>query len=50
MRSPGGEALAAINAERGRRIDAGTARCGWGGELMDYDIAIDGLCWEARYT
>ncbi len=47
--SPGGEALAAFNAARGLDIDAGTARCGWGGERMDYDIAIDGLCWEAGY-
>ncbi len=47
--SPGGEALAANNAVRGLRIDAGTARCGWGGERMDYNIAIDGLCWEAGY-
>ncbi len=31
------------------RINAATARCGWGGERMEYDIAIDGLCWEAGY-
>ena len=30
-------------------IDAGAARCRWGGERMDYDIAIDALCREDGY-
>ncbi|MCY4477570.1 MAG: HNH endonuclease signature motif containing protein, partial [Gammaproteobacteria bacterium] len=42
--------LAAFNAARGLNIDAHTARCGWGGERMDYNIAIDNLCLEAGYT
>ena len=46
----GAEQLKAFNAERGRNIDAQTARCGWRGERMDYNIAIDGLCWQAGYT
>ena len=41
---------AELNAARGLNIDAGTARCGWGGERMDYDIAIDNLCLQAGYT
>ena len=45
----GGEALAKSNAERGLDIDAQTARCGWMGERMDYNTAIDGLCWQAGY-
>ena len=45
----GAERLAAFNAARGLAIDAGTARCGWGGERMDYDIAIDALCLQAGY-
>ncbi len=45
----GAEQLAACNAARGLAIDAGTARCRWRGERMDYDIAIDGLCREAGY-
>ena len=45
----GGEALAASNAARGLDIDAQTARCGWMGERMDYNTAIDGLCWQAGY-
>ena len=45
----GGEALARSNAARGLDIDAKTARCGWMGERMDYNIAIDGLCWQAGY-
>ena len=45
----GAQRLAAANAARGLSIDAGTARCGWGGERMDYDIAIDGLCRQAGY-
>ncbi len=46
----GSRRLAAFNAERGLNIDAQTARCKWGGERMDYNIAIDGLCWKAGYT
>ena len=46
----GAEQLKAFNAERGLNIDAQTARCRWGGERMDYNIAIDGLCWKAGYT
>ena len=45
----GGEALARSNATRGLDIDAKTARCGWMGERMDYNTAIDGLCWQAGY-
>ena len=45
----GSRRLAVSNAERGLNIDAQTARCKWGGECMDYDIAIDGLCWKAGY-
>ena len=46
----GARRLAAFNAARGLAIDAHTARCGWGGERMDYNIAIEALCWEAGYT
>ncbi len=46
----GTQRLKAFNAARGLAIDAGTARCGWGGERMDYNIAIEALCWEAGYT
>jgi len=46
----GTEQLKAFNAERGLNIDAQTARCKWGGERMDYNIAIDGLCWKAGHT
>ena len=45
----GAQRLAAANAARGVSIDARTARCRWGGERMDYDIAIDALCREAGY-
>ena len=45
----GAQRLAAFNAARGLNIDAHTARCGWGGERMDYNIAIDNLCLEAGY-
>ena len=45
----GGEALARSNAARGLDIEAQTARCGWMGERMDYNTAIDGLCWQAGY-
>ena len=45
----GGEALAKSKAARGLDIDAQTARCGWMGERMDYNTAIDGLCWQAGY-
>ena len=46
----GTQRLAAFNAARGLAIDAGTARCGWTGERIDYNITIDGLCLEAGYT
>ena len=45
----GAEQLKAFNTARGLHIDAGTARCGWRGERMDYDIAIEALCREAGY-
>ena len=45
----GAQRLAAFNASRGLAIDTHTARCGWGGERMDYNIAIDALCLEAGY-
>lgn len=48
--SGGARQLAAANAARGLSIDARTARSGWGGERMDYDIAIDALCRQAGYT
>ena len=41
--------LAAFNAACGLAIDAQTARCDWNGERMDYDIAIDNLCWKAGF-
>ena len=46
---PEAQRLAAFNKERGLDIDAQTARCKWGGERMDYNIAIDGLCWQSGY-
>ena len=46
----GAEQLKVLNTARGLTIDAGTARCRWRGERMDYDIAIDGLCRKAGYT
>ena len=46
----GARRLAAFNAARGLAINAHTARCGWGGERMDYNIAIDALCREAGHT
>ena len=45
----GAKRLAESNAARGLEIDSRTARCGWMGERMDYNIAIDGLCWQAAY-
>ena len=39
--------LAAYNQRRGVSIDATTARCGWRGEVMDYGLAIERLCWES---
>ena len=45
----GAAQLAEINAARGVEIDAATARCGWRGERMDYNIAIEGLCQRAGY-
>jgi len=45
----GARRLAALNTARGLNIDPHTARCGWTGERMDYNIAIDGLCLEAGY-
>ena len=47
--SDGASGLAELNAARGLDIDAQTARCGWNGERMDYNIALDGLCWEAGF-
>ena len=41
--------LAALNTARGLVIDPHTARCGWTGERMDYNIAIDALCLQAGY-
>ena len=46
----GTQRLKAFNAARGLAINAGAARCGWGGERMDYNIAIEALCREAGYT
>ena len=46
----GARRVAAFNAARGLAINAGTARCGWRGERMDYNIAIEALCWEAGHT
>ncbi len=46
----GARQLAALNTARGLNIDARTARCGWDGERMDYNIAIDALCREAGHT
>ena len=37
-------------AARGLAINAHTARCGRGGERMDYNIAIEALCREAGHT
>ena len=45
----GAEQLEAFNTARGHTIDAGTARCRWRGERMNYDIAIEALCREAGY-
>ena len=45
----GAQRLAAANAAHGVSIDARTACCGWGGERMDYDIAIDALCRQSGY-
>ena len=45
----GAKRLAESNVARGINIDAKTARCKWGGERMDYNIAIDGLCWQAGF-
>ena len=39
--------LSEYNRRRGVDIDAKTARCGWRGEVMDYGIAIESLCWES---
>ena len=46
----GARRLAAFNAARGLAINAHTARCGWSGERMDYNIAIEALCREAGHT
>jgi len=46
----GAEQLEAFNSARGLHIDAGTARCRWRGERMDYDVAIDALCRKAGHT
>ena len=45
----GKQRVAAFNTARGLAIDAETIRCGWSGERMDYNTAIDHLCWEAGY-
>ena len=45
----GGQTLARSNVARGLDINAQTARCGWMGERMDYNTAIDGLCWQVGY-
>ena len=45
----GARRLAEFNTARGLSIDAQTARCRWGGERIDYNIAIDGLCREAGF-
>ena len=45
----GAAQLAESNAARGVKIDAATARCGWTGERMDYNIAIDNLCQQAGF-
>ena len=45
----GAQRLRAANAARGVSIDAQTACCRWGGERMDFDIAIDALCREAGF-
>ena len=45
----GARRLAKINAARGLTINARTGRCRWGGERMDYEIAIDALCRQAGY-
>ena len=45
----GAQRLAAFNAARDLSIDAHTARSRWGGERMDYNIAIDALRREAEY-
>lgn len=43
-------ALPAFNTARGPAIDGNIARCRWGGKRMDYNLAIDALCWQAGYT
>ncbi|MXW44412.1 MAG: DUF222 domain-containing protein [Gammaproteobacteria bacterium] len=45
----GAQRVEALNTARGLTINAGTARCRWRGERMDYDIAIDALCRQAGY-
>jgi hypothetical protein len=37
------QGLKALNAQRGLSIDPNTAASRWGGETLDYDIAIRGL-------
>ena len=46
----GAKRLAAFNMARSLTIGASAARCGWSGERIDYNIAIDALFREAGYT
>jgi hypothetical protein len=39
------ERLFEENLSRGARIDAQTARCNWGGDRMDYGVAVEHLIW-----
>ena len=39
--------LAKYTERRGVTIDAKTSRCGWRGEVMDYGLAIEALCWQS---
>jgi hypothetical protein len=39
------QGLKALNEQRGLAIDSNTCASRWGGETLDYDIAISGLCW-----
>lgn len=40
--------IARQNANHGLRIDARTAATRWGGERMDYGVAIDSLVYRTR--
>lgn len=35
--------IVALNRAAGLGIDASTARCRWGGEVMDYAMAVEAL-------